>query len=143
MFITQISVFVENRKGTLCRITEELGKNGIDIRALSLADTTQYGILRLIVNDPDKAYETLKAADFAVSKTQVVAVGVQDVPGGLNRVLLCLSQNDVAVEYAYAFISRESESAFVILRMDDNQKAVDVLTEAGIKIVSAGDMFDI
>lgn len=143
MFITQISVFVENKKGTLGRITEALASGGIDIRALSLADTTQYGILRLIVNDPDKAYETLKTADFAVSKTQVVAVGVNDVPGGLNAVLKVLLENNIAVEYAYAFIGRENSTAFVILRMDDNQKAVEALGAANIKIVTPQAIYNV
>lgn len=143
MFINQISVFIENRPGRLSAITKVLGDNAIDIRALSLADTTNFGILRIIVNDPAKAEKILRENGFTVSTTKVIAVQVEDVPGGLNRTLDRLQEASIAVEYAYAFITRKQDGAFVILRVEDNKKAVELLQKSGVKLLTEQEVYSI
>ena len=140
MAVKQISVFVENKPGRLAEITSILRDNNIDIRALTLADTTKFGILRLIVDDPDSAEKALKRAALTVSLTSVIVIGVDDRPGGLCNALNLLSANGVAVEYMYAFISREASRAFVILRVDDEEKSVEVLTEGGFRLLDQSDI---
>lgn len=143
MYIDQISVFIENRPGRLSAITKVLSDNSIDIRALSLADTTNFGILRIIVNDPECAEKVLKENGFTVSKTKVIAVQVDDTPGGLNSILERLNECAIGVEYAYAFITRNAGGAFVILRIQDNAKAADHLGAAGIKLLSPEEIYSI
>lgn len=141
MIINQISVFVENKRGRLTEITKVLEKNSIDIRALSIADTKDFGILRLIVGNSDKAVEVLKADGFTVSLTKVIAIGVEDKPGGLAKAMEILYNNSINVEYMYAFISRTEDKAYVILRVEDNEKALKILDENNIDIVSNKDLF--
>ncbi len=135
MRVEQISVFLENRTGRLAEITRVLGDAGINIRALSLADTSDFGILRLIVNDNEKAKEALKEHGFTVGKTSVVAVEVEDRPGGLNRILEILSKEDVNVEYMYAFVQHSGANALMVFRFDDIDAAVKVLTDNNIKVL--------
>ena len=134
--IQQISVFIENKKGRLAFITEVLAKAGVDIRAMSVADTSDFGILRLIVDNPDKAVEAFRNENMAVSLIDVLAVGVNDTPGGLAAATNALWSNGISVEYAYAFISQKDGTAFVILRVDDNDKAVKVLKDNGIILLT-------
>lgn len=141
MAIKQISVFVENRAGRLADITGILADNKIDIRALSIADTTDYGILRLIVNNPDSAVAELKKAGLTVSATEVLGVEVDDAPGGFARVVRVLSDKGISVEYAYAFITPEIGCAYVILRVENNLTAEEVLSDAGVKLISQKDIF--
>lgn len=141
MLIKQISVFVENKQGRLAQITKILSDNGIDIRALSIADTADYGILRLIVNDPEKAIDALKKADMTVSITNVLAIGIPDVPGGFAGAIRVLSDAGMGVEYAYAFITPKDGAAYVILRVDDNIKASEILKEGGITLLSQDQIF--
>lgn len=143
MVINQISVFIENHPGRLSAITKVLGDSGIDIRALSLADTTNFGILRLIVNDPPKAERVLKENGFTVSTTKVIAVQVEDTPGGLHRTLELLQEASIGVEYAYAFITRKTDGAFVILRVEDNDKAIDYLAAHGVHLLDADQIYSI
>ena len=142
MVIKQLSVFIENKSGKLSEITQILKKSNIDIRALSLADTTNFGILRLIVNDPVAAKSALREAGFTVSLTDVIAVGIEDKPGGLANALQILSDVKIDVEYMYAFISRETKQAYVILRVEDNEKAADILSKQGIIILEEKDIYD-
>jgi hypothetical protein len=135
MRVEQISVFLENRTGRLAEITRVLGDAGINIRALSLADTSDFGILRLIVSDNEKAKEALKEHGFTVGKTSVVAVEVEDRPGGLNRILEILSKEDVNVEYMYAFVQHSGANALMVFRFDDIDAAVKVLTDNNIKVL--------
>jgi hypothetical protein len=129
MLIKQLSVFVENKKGRLSAITDILRQSKIDIRALSVADTKDFGILRLIVNDVDKAYTALKNSECLVSLTDVIAVQIADRPGGLADAMDLLSSAEISVEYMYAFISKCDGLASVILRVDDNEKAQKVLSD--------------
>jgi hypothetical protein len=135
MRVEQISVFLENRAGRLAEITRVLGEAGVNIRALSLADTSDFGILRLIVSDNDKAKAALKERGFTVGKTNVVAVEVEDRPGGLNRILELLSNQSINVEYMYAFVQHSGEDAVIIFRFDDIDKAVELLVDNNIKVL--------
>ena len=122
-------------------ITSVLGDAGIDIRALSLADTTEFGILRLIVDDPTGAEEALKDRNVIVRKTKVIAARLDDAPGALNKVLKFLTDVNISVEYAYAFITPKDDDACVILRVEDNDLAIKTLTENGVKLLAPGDIY--
>lgn len=142
MAIKQISVFVENKPGRLSGITELLSENEIDIRAFSIADTKDFGILRLIVDKPEKACEILKSADCTVSLTSVVGIGINDRPGGLSAALKCLYASNISVEYMYAFVAKSDESAYVILRVGNSDAASEALGEAGFKILDGKDVYN-
>lgn len=142
MFIKQLSIFVENRPGRLSSITKMLVENEVDIRALSIADTRDFGILRLIVNKPDAALSALKAAEYSVALTSVIAVGITDKPGGLSRAMEILYENNISVEYMYAFLSKCDDTAYVILRVGDNDKAVIALEENGLRILTEKDVYE-
>jgi len=134
--VKQISVFIENRSGRLLEVTRALSDNGINIRALSLADTSDYGILRLIVDKPAETLEVLKKANFTLSETDVIAVEVPDTPGGLASVLEYLTEADINVEYMYAFVEKSTENAALILRIDDIDKAVETLASNNVTILN-------
>ena len=141
MQIQQISIFVENKSGRLAEITEALAAAKVDIRAVSIADTSDFGILRLIVDKPKEAVVALKAAGLTASLTSVIAMGIDDQPGEFAKALRVLADNKIGVEYMYAFISREHGKAFVILRVDDSERAVAVLKEHQITILSAEEIY--
>lgn len=143
MLIDQISIFVANQPGRLTEITSMLANAGIDIRALSLADTTDFGILRLIVNDPVAAEKTLKQHGLTVRKTKVIAAKLDDEPGALHRVLKILKDRGISVEYAYAFITRKNDDACVILRVEENDEAVQALSANGINLLEAEQIYKI
>ena len=136
MIIKQLSIFVENKRGSLAEITKAIAEAGVDIRALSIADTTDFGILRLIVNKPDAAAAALKEKGITVSVTNVIAVGIDDVPGAFSVHMQILDDNEIDVEYMYAFITRKSEKAYVILRVADNDAAAKVLADKGVEILT-------
>ncbi len=140
MTVNQLSVFVENKQGRLSEITSILQQNQVDIRALSIADTTHFGILRLIVDKPAQAETALKEAGFTVSLTPVIAIGVADRPGGLAEALALLRDGGISVEYMYAFVSRKKDSAFVILRVDDNGKAVELMKNGGFSVLQEAEI---
>ena len=140
MVIKQLSVFVENQPGRLSEITDVLSGREINIRALSIADTTNFGILRLIVDHPSRAESALKEQGFTVSQTSVIGVGIEDRPGGLAEALNILREAGMDVEYMYAFTSRESGTANVILRVDNSEKALSVLAGKGIKTLTSQDI---
>lgn len=129
MTVKQISVFVENRSGNLADVTALLGENGIDISALSLADTTDFGIVRMIVSEPDKAVGILKEHGLAVKCTDVTALAVDDIPGGLSEALKILKQADIAIEYMYAFVGKSNKGAMVVMRLSDPDKAAALFGE--------------
>lgn len=135
MAIQQISVFVENKPGRLADITAFLAQGGISIRAFSIADTTDFGILRLIVSDTEQAAQVLKAAGVAVSITEVVGISIPDVTGSFANVVKVLADAGENVEYAYAFLTPEAGHAYVIVRVDDSAKAAAVLRENGIAVI--------
>ena len=135
MKVEQISVFIENKSGRLAEVSSILGNACVNIRALSLADTSDFGILRLIVNDREKAMAALKGKGFTVSKTEVVAVEVPDEPGGLARILNVLDSRSINVEYMYAFVERCGSNAVIIFRFDETEKAISVLQSQGFNIL--------
>jgi hypothetical protein len=134
--IDQLSVFVENKPGHLLEITETLGNAGIDLRALSIGDTAEFGVLRLIVNEPPRAEKILRDAGFAVSITPVLAVSLADTPGSLGKILRVIAAEGINVEYLYAFVTRKSGGAYVVFRVEDNQAATAVLGQNGVFFVS-------
>ena len=135
MHVEQISIFIENKSGRLAEVTRILGEAGVNIRALSLADTSDFGILRLIVNDREKAKTFLKEKGFTVSKTDVVAVEVPDRPGGLSSILQTLDREKINVEYMYAFVERCGENAVIIFRFDETGKAITALLANGFNVL--------
>ncbi len=135
MKVEQISIFIENKSGRLAEVTRTLGEAGVNIRALSLADTSDFGILRLIVNKTDLAKQVLKENGFTVSKTDVVAAEVPDCPGGLSSILEILDRGQVNVEYMYAFVERCGGNAVIIFRFDNPEEAIRVLTAGGISVL--------
>ncbi|MFZ5634478.1 MAG: ACT domain-containing protein [Bacillota bacterium] len=141
MKIKQISIFLENKSGRLARVTRVLGDNGINIRALSIADTTDFGILRLIVNDPDTAYRVLKKAGFSVNVTDVIAVEITDVPGGLAGPLEYLRDAGINIEYLYAFLTKSSSAALVVFRVEQIDEAIRVLQGKGIRILDGSEVY--
>ena len=141
MKLKQLSVFLENRAGRLDEVVHLLGEGGVNIRALSLADTSDFGILRLIVNDVEKALQVLRDSNHTVSTTEVIAVEVPDQPGGLASVLTPLSGAGVNVEYMYAFVEKATDKAVVIFRFEDADSAVKVLGEAGISVLPADTVY--
>lgn len=140
MNIQQLSVFVENKQGRLADITAILADEKIDIRALSIADTSDYGILRLIVSNPDAAAAALREEGLTVTVTQVLGVGISDVPGGFSNVVCILADKGISVEYAYAFVTRSADTAYVILRVEDNAAATQVLQQAGVSLIGQQDI---
>ena len=140
MTIEQLSVFVENKQGKLVEALETLAKAGIDLRALSLADTADFGILRIIVDKPAEALKALQDMGYLVKSSEVIPVSVSDKPGGFAKVLRLLADSGVGVEYTYAFVAHSHDSANVILRAEDNNAAVKVLTANGIPMLTFEDI---
>lgn len=143
MTIRQISVFVSNSTGGIADVADVIGKSGADIRALSIADTTDFGILRLIADDPTKAAMALSEAGYIVSVTEVLAAYIEDRPGGLSDAVRPLSDAGIMIEYAYAFVSRHDNNAYVVLRVEDNEQAAKILTENGVRLASPEEVYKI
>ncbi len=133
--IRQVSVFLENKEGRLYEVTERLASEGIDLRALSVADTKDFGVLRLVVNHPDKALEVLKSEGYSVRFTDVVAVAIPDRPGGLAGVLRILHENKLNIEYMYTLVSCVAGEAILVMRFEDGKLAEKVLHKHGIRIL--------
>jgi hypothetical protein len=142
MKVEQISVFLENKPGTLENATRVLKENNINIRTLSMAETTDFGILRLIVNDVGKANKVLKDSGFRVSKTPVVAVEVPDKPGGLHSIMEAVSKEGINVEYLYAFVEKSGQNAVIIFRFDAPEKAIEVLTKNKFTVIPGAQLYD-
>jgi len=139
----QISVFLENKSGRLAHVTRVLGDAGINIRALSIADTSDFGILRLIVNDPVKAYKILREAGFTVSETEVIAVRMPDAPGGLASVLDQMSNENLNIEYLYAFLGMSGSDALVIFKVEDIKRAKIAFNNKGIKYLEEQELYQL
>jgi hypothetical protein len=143
MIVKQVSVFVENKKGRLAQITKVLSKHCIDIRAISISDTKNFGILRMIVNNPEKAFDALKEEGYTANLTEVLAVDVPDRVGGLNDVLEILDMADISIEYVYSFVRRPCRSPLILFRVDQPEKAIKELKEHNIRIVPKEDLYDL
>ena len=140
MAIKQLTVFVQNQKGTVASVTDILSKNNINLRALSIAETQDFGILRLIVNDEKAAEAVLAENGYLIKVIDVVGVKIGDAPGKLTAALDVLDKADINVEYLYAFMARTEKHAYVVLRVEDNAMAENALTAAGFKMISEADI---
>ena len=140
MSINQLTVFVENKQGAMVSITDTLAKNNVNLRALSIAETQDFGILRLIVNDEKLAYETLSEAGYLIKITEVVGVKIGDAPGKLTAALGVLDEAKINVEYLYAFMARTEKHAYVVLRVEDNAAAESALEAAGFHLITEADI---
>ena len=140
MAIKQLTVFVQNKKGTVVSVTDILSKNNVNLRALSIAETQDFGILRLIVNDENTAEAVLAEQGYVIKVIDVVGVKIGDEPGKLTEALSVLDKADINVEYMYAFMARTEKHAYVVLRVEDNAVAEKVLTEAGFKMITEADI---
>ena len=140
MSLKQLTIFVENKQGSLVDITDTLAQNNVNLRALSIADTQDFGLLRLIVNDNDTALSALSDKGYVLKVTEVVGVKIGDAPGKLSKALSVLAEAGVNVEYLYAFMARTEKHAYVVLRVEDNNEAESVLVSAGFKMISEADI---
>ena len=140
MAIKQLTVFIQNKKGTVVSVTDILSKNGINLRALSIAETQDFGILRLIVNDEKAAEKVLEENGYLIKVIDVVGVKIGDEPGKLTAALDVLDKSNINVEYLYAFMARTEKHAYVVLRVEDNAVAEKALIDAGFKMISEADI---
>lgn len=141
MKVKQLSIFLQNQSGRLAEVMGSIGSEGINIRALSLADTSGFGILRLIVNDKDKARAVLQEKGFTVSETDVIAVEIADVPGGLAHVLEVFAKEEINIEYMYAFVEKSSQNAVVIFRVEDVDASVNALQKKDVHVLSSQEVY--
>lgn len=140
MKITQISVFLENRKGRLYDVCSLLGSNGVNIRALTIAETESFGVLRIVVDKSEQAIKLLRENQFVANFTDVVAIEVADQPGGLASILKVLADNDVNIEYMYGFVEKFSDKALLVFRFEDTEFAQQILAKNDIRVVSSKDI---
>lgn len=142
--IRQLSIFVENRPGRMARVAKILSEAGINIRALTIAEAGDFGVIRMIVNDPVKGYKVLSSAGFTVSETDVLAVVMRDEPGGLYEIVDVLGRNNVNIDYAYAFVTRRAKRAMLIMRVGervgDIDRATKVLRESQVTLATLDDL---
>lgn len=140
MFVKQISVFLENSPGALASLTKLLGDSGVDLIALSIAETEHYGILRTIATDTDRATDVLKQGGYTVRLTDVLAVAIHDVPGGLAGVLSLLNDSQISIEYLYSFVRTTNENALIIFHLNDNEKGASLLSSAGYRLLNQNEV---
>ena len=143
MTTQQLSIFMENKPGQLVQVTSTLAEAGIDIRAMSIADTKDFGIVRMIVSDCEKAQAAMREKGFMSTVTRVMCIALDDQPGRLGRVTECLSAAGVNIDYVYACITVIGKSAYIVMHVDDEEKAVKVLEEAGVRMVSTEDLSEL
>ena len=141
MLVKQISIFLENKSGRLAEVTSILGNEGIDISALSIADTTDFGILRLIVNDPQKAEKVLRDAQVTVKCTDVICISVPDVPGALHKALKVITEAGISIEYVYGFFGKAKKRDHIVLRVDQPDKAIAELKANDIEVLTYEDVY--
>jgi hypothetical protein len=134
--IKQISIFVENKPGRMARVAKTLSDAGVNIRALTIAEAGDFGVIRMVVDDTEKGYQVLREKGLTVSETDVLAVELKDVPGGLYEIAKTLGDNTINMDYAYAFVTAKAERAMLILRVDDTKRATEVLQAAGVRIAT-------
>ena len=140
MSVKQISIFVENKEGRIKKAINTLGQENINIRALSIADTTKYGILRLIVSDNKKAIDALERDGFIVKENEVIILAVPDEPNGLNSTLAVFDEKGINLEYLYAFVSSKTDEAIVVMRLENMEKAIEALKESNVRILDENDI---
>jgi hypothetical protein len=140
MKITQISIFLENKRGRLFQVCSLLGKNDINIRALTIAESEGFGVMRVVVDKPQDAMKMLKENGFVASLTDIIAVEVDDQPGGLANILRIFSENDINVEYMYGFVEKFSDKALMVFRVENPDRGTALLLENNIKIIREADI---
>lgn len=140
MAIKQLTVFIQNKKGSVASVTEILSKNNVNLRALSIAETQDFGILRLVVNDNETAERVLTENGYLIKNIDVVGVKIGDEPGQLTSALNVLDHADINVEYLYAFMARTEKHAYVVLRVEENDEAENILTKSGFKLITQADI---
>ncbi|MBZ2166910.1 ACT domain-containing protein [Methanobacterium spitsbergense] len=143
MKLKQISIFLENREGRLLKALNILSMAKINIRALSIADTSEFGILRMIVPEPERAKEILEEANFVVKVNDVIAVGVSDEPGGLESILEALNKLNINIEYLYAFVEKKRDNAIVVIRTENIDEGIKALENGGITVLSSKEVYTI
>ena len=143
MFIKQLSVFIENKAGRLSEILNVLSENNIDISAMSIAETTDFGVLRMIVSDPETAKTKLRESGVIVKTTDVIGMVLDDTPGAMAKAITLLSENGIVVEYSYAFLSSNNKGALIVVRTNLPEKAEEVLMSAGIGLVKPAEVYRI
>lgn len=143
MAVKQISIFIENKEGRIKKAIDTLAQQNINIRALSIADTTKYGILRLIVSDNKKAIAALEDNGFVVRENEVIIIAVPDEPNGLNSTLAVFDEKGINLEYLYAFVSSKTDEAIVVMRLENMEKAFEALENSDVKILDAEDIKDL
>ena len=141
MKVKQLSIFIKNEQGRLAEVIEAVASEGINIRALSLADTAEFGVLRMIVDSPDKAAQALTKKGLTVKETEVVAVEVSDRPGGLNSVMKVFKSQGISIEYMYAFVEKNNNNAVMVFRVEDAENALKKLKENGVSLLSAEQVY--
>lgn len=139
----QLSIFLENKAGSIAEVTAILRDAGVNIRALSLADTTDFGVMRMIVNNIKNAEQALKKEGFTVGRTNIIAVKVDDSPGGLNKILDPIYAQDINVEYMYAFANPKQNNAIMVFRFDDTDKAITILKENSLEIIKGEQVYNL
>lgn len=140
MAVKQISIFIENKEGRIKKAINTLAEENINIRALSIADTTKYGILRLIVSDNEKAIDALEKDGFIVKENEVIILAVPDKPNGLNSTLAVFDENGINLEYLYAFVSTKSDEAIVVMRLENMDQAIEALQDSDVSILDENDI---
>jgi len=141
MLIKQISIFIPNKKGSLSQLTDILIAHNIDIRAIAVFDTAEFGILRIVVDDPDRAVEILNKEGVVAKVSKVIAVEPEDKPGSLNQIFSILRDADINIDYIYSFIMRKKEMPYIVLKVDEQEKAVEVLTAHGINVINKEEIY--
>ncbi|MEG1441070.1 MAG: ACT domain-containing protein [Oscillospiraceae bacterium] len=140
MFVKQISVFMENKPGRLAEITQVLSDNKIDMRAINIADTTDFGILRMIVNKPNLAEKVLRENNMTASVTNVIAVSIDDTVGAFSKVIAILKTADISIEYIYSFIGEKSAKAVIVIKTSDLEKSIEILDQNNVDVLSPEDL---
>ncbi len=141
MLIKQISIFIPNKKGSLTQLTDILMAHNIDIRAIAVFDTAEYGILRIVVDEPDRAVEILKEEGIVAKVSKVIAVEPEDKPGSLNEIFSILRDSNINIEYIYSFIMRKKEMPYIVLKVNDQERAADELTAQGINVINKEEIY--
>lgn len=141
--INQLSIFVENKPGKLVEVLEAIGKIGVDLRALCLADTSDFGVLRIIVDKPQEAFSELTGMGYLVKINDVLPIAISDEPGSLAKTLRVLTDAGISVEYTYAFVAHSTDKAYVIIRVEDNGEAVRALEKAGVQLAGESEIYNI
>ncbi len=142
MIIKQLSIFIENKKGHLALVTNVLRKENIDIRAISVFDTSEFGILRMVVNKPEEAVNALKEAGYTAKVSKVLAIQPEDRPGSLNEIFNILDENNIDIEYIYSFVMRKRDMPFIIFKVRDEERAIDVLKKYHIQLVAEEEIYE-